>query len=69
MTPAGYRYVLTCELDGDELVPTYPYTIPAYRGKPELLNYPERMRQPNGVKDFIKQNEEGKVTKDACALM
>ncbi|KAH8056047.1 hypothetical protein JL722_7878 [Aureococcus anophagefferens] len=43
MTPAGYRYVLTCELNGDEL--------------------------PNGVKDFIKQNEEGKVTKDACALM
>ncbi|KAK7247754.1 hypothetical protein SO694_00088164 [Aureococcus anophagefferens] len=69
MTPAGYRYVLTCELNGDAPCPPTLLRSRPTAASPSSLNYPERARQPSGVKDFIKQNEEGKVTKDACALM
>ena len=71
MTKDGYRYVMTCELDGDELVPTYPYTIPVFKGQPEHLNYPERMRTKNGVKNFIKQNAEvkGCTPEKGCPFM
>lgn len=61
MTPDGYRYVLCCEMNGDEVVPIYPYTITMYKGSPELLNMPPRMRGKDGVKNFVKQNEVGSV--------
>ena len=52
-----YRYHLTCVLEGDEVVPVYPYTFPYYHGVPEPANFPPHWRGPRVLPSMGQVNE------------
>ncbi|KAJ8599117.1 hypothetical protein CTAYLR_006356 [Chrysophaeum taylorii] len=52
-----YRYHATVYLDGDDVVPVYPYILPAYRSRPDPRNFPPHaLRQMGITYDGTKEN-------------
>ena len=39
-----WRYYATVRLEGDDVVPVFPYMIGAYRSQPEVTNFPAHQR-------------------------
>ena len=39
-----WRYYATVKLEGDDVVPVFPYMIGAYRSQPEVTNFPAHQR-------------------------